>query len=140
MIINPPPDDPTPSYRTGEAGFVSGKAEYHVRWGVRRYDLTNVRDDLDHCVESGRAFIIWASVLLGMGGTLLVAWAVAMSTSPPPHLWLRELLGFGALIFVVLGIAFVLLDRRFTVTSSADLSYVKGKVDNLISMFDKENP
>ena len=127
-------------YSMGGDGFVVGRAEYHVRWGVRRYDLTNLRTDLDHCSESGRSFIIWASVLLGVGATLLVSWLVAIAQNPLPRLSLRLTLGYGTILFVVLGLALVALDRRFSTKASVDLGYIKGKVDNLISMFDEENP
>ena len=91
---------------------VVGRSEYHVRWGVRRYDLTNVRDDLDLCSDVGRAFVIWGSVFIGIGFTLAVTFFSTLAASKHPA-WLLELAGYGAILFIALGIGSFWADHKF---------------------------
>lgn len=118
---------------------VSGRSAYHVRWNVRRYDLINLREDLDNVTEIGRGFAIWGSLLLGMGLSTCLSWLLVLNTKPAEPVWLRLTLGYGALIFVVLGAVVFALDKSFAQKARIDIAFVKQRVDNLISMFDQEN-
>jgi hypothetical protein len=121
------------------SGFVeAGSAEYHRTWGVRRYDLTNLRGDLDNCTEAGRGFAIWGSIFLGAAIASFLAWLGAMASATTTPLWLRLTLGYGALVCLVLGITVLVLDWKFARKARNDLTFVKRRVDSLISMFDED--
>jgi hypothetical protein len=111
-----------------------------VEWRVRRYDLTNLRADLDNCTEVGRGFAIWGSVFLGAAAAAFLAWLGAMASVTSTPLWLRLTLGYGALVCLVLGVTVFVLDWKFARKARNDLSFVKGRVDSLISMFNEDKP
>lgn len=121
-----------------ETLVVTGKSEYHERWGVRRYDLTNLLDDLDNCTESGRGFAIWGSLFGGGAIAAALSWIGAIATHGTP-IWLEVVLGFGAMTCLVLGVALFVLDKKFATKAGTDLSFVKRRVRTLISMFDQQN-
>lgn len=114
----------------------AGSPEYHRRLGVRRYDLTNLREDLDNCTQVGRGFAIWASVFLGVAGSAFLSFLGALNVHAA--LWLRETCGWGAVAFAIVGTALLVLDAKFATKATNDLSFVKRRVDGLIAFFDEE--
>ena len=96
---------------------------------MRRYDLTNVRDDLDLCSDVGRAFVIWGSVFIGIGFTLAVTFFSTLAASKHPA-WLLELAGYGAILFIALGIGSFWADHKFSKKATITIDHVKSRVDS----------
>ena len=117
--------------------IVGGAAIYHEKWIVRRFDLKNLREDLDNCTPSDSDFRVWSSVFFGVAVASLFSWLGALNSKPEASLWFLETAGWGSLVFLVLGFSLYALDKKFAVKAHNDIEFVKKRVDNLISMFDQ---
>jgi hypothetical protein len=124
--------------QTGTEGVFHGNDEYHEVWRVRKYDLENIREDMNRLESKGGWYVPVGSVCAGVSATGIATGILEITGRPEGSFDLR--FGFvGTGVFTgILAIVLFAVDRRFSKRAGADLETIKGRLDKLISMFHHE--
>jgi hypothetical protein len=106
---------------------------------VRRYDLVHTREDLDLLDTKGGWLIPACTTLAGIAATSLVTALVEINSHPEGSYVLRFSLLLTAAVGLLGAVATFALDKFLAKKVGISLKVIKGRVDELISMFDQES-
>jgi hypothetical protein len=111
--------------------------EYRTVWKIRKFDLENLREDLDRLDTKGRWLIPVGTSLASVCATTFVTWAI--------EVWGHQSTSFdldlGLLVAVIvsglLAVTFFCLEKWIGKRATVDLAQIKKRLSRLISMFPK---
>ena len=129
--------DLTPQPRR-EIPVMQARAEYHEEWGVRKYDLRHLREDLDHMPSARHWLSVVASVAAGTSVTAFTAAIAGLASHPLAPLPLRVGYFVASAIFAIISVAMFVVDRGDETRENVSLGHVQTRLDELIAMFPED--